>query len=53
MKKEYTTPRAERLAFDYTNAVLASNEKHNAGVGNGCKDHPVFGNLPKQGCKKH
>ena len=37
MKKEYKTPRAEKLDFDYKKVVLASGETHGDwGNGRGC-----------------
>ena len=38
MKKEYTTPRAEKLAFDYSKTVVASggNDHGDWGNGRGC-----------------
>ena len=60
MKKNYDTPRAEKLSFDYAKVVVASGEDHhgkNTGVGNGCKAWPGQGegpdksfSNPKHGC---
>ena len=54
MKKVYTTPRAERLNFDYTKAVVASGSvvKSYNGWGDGCKSgqHPSGRTFQKKKC---
>ena len=54
MKKEYIAPRAEKLEFDYVNAVVASsgasvfcrfriNDKGNQ---KGCSKNPIYNDIP-------
>ena len=53
--KEYTTPMAEKLVFDYTENVTASNGSHmghgdmgiGLGMGGGCDHEPGHGNPHK------
>lgn len=41
MKKNYTAPRAEKLEFDYSRVVTASDPgRGDKGQGHGCKDKP-------------
>lgn len=51
--KEYTTPQAEKLEFNYTENVVASNTQHHGGMGighgggGGCDHVPGHGNPHK------
>ena len=53
MRKEYKTPRAEKLAFDYTSVVVASgghSPSHgDNGHGHGCKGNPNPGHGKTRG----
>lgn len=52
MRKEYKTPRAEKLAFDYTNVVVASGGGKNHGDNGhqvGCGGRPNPGNGKTRG----
>ena len=51
MKKEYKTPRAEKLSFDYTNTVVASGNNNHGDNGHqaGCKFKPNPGNGKTRG----
>ena len=46
MKMEYKTPRAEKLEFDYTSVVVASEKGKHGDNGNkhGCAGGPIPGN---------
>ena len=54
MKQEYSAPKAEKLEFDYQNAVSASETiyhhgdmGHGVGGGSGCDHDPGHGNPKK------
>ena len=52
MRKEYKTPRAEKLAFDYTSVVVASgggNHHGDNGHQTGCEGRPNPGNGKTRG----
>jgi len=49
MKKEYTTPVAEKLIFDYREHVLASGDTVPADIGPVCEPKPLEKPNPPQG----